>query len=108
VPDVNDVLDQELTSVGKDFYQVVPRLVALIFFTDGLKGGAGTGFGVYHSGGLESSFRPWKPNGVFTWEMSPIFVALIGLRARRLDRYLIQTDSMSSLKALKSRRPIDG
>jgi hypothetical protein len=104
VPDVNDVLDQELTSVGKDFYQVVPRLVALIFYTDGLKGGAGTGFGVYHSGGLESSFHPWKPNGVFTWEMSPIFVALIRIRARRRrpDRYLIQTDSMSSLKALQT------
>jgi hypothetical protein len=55
----------KLTS-GKDFYQMaVPRLVASetsrldassIFFTDASKGRAGTGFGVYHSGGPESSF----------------------------------------------------
>jgi hypothetical protein len=36
-----------------------------------------TGFGVYHSGGPESSFRIWEPSGVFTSEMSVIFVALI-------------------------------
>jgi hypothetical protein len=46
---VNDVMERELTSVGRDFYQmVVPRLVASetsgfdfssIFFTDGSKSG---------------------------------------------------------------------
>jgi hypothetical protein len=66
VPNVNDVVEQELTSVGRDFYQmVVLQLMASatpgldsssIFFTDGSKGGASTGFGVYHSGGHESSF----------------------------------------------------
>jgi hypothetical protein len=54
---------------------VVPRLVASgtsgfdsssIFFTDGSKGWAGTSFGVYHSGGLESSFCLREPGGVFT------------------------------------------
>jgi hypothetical protein len=63
---------------------VVPRLVASetsgfdsssIFFTDGSKGGVGTGFGVYHSGGPESSFRLKEPIGVFLSEMSVIFVA---------------------------------
>jgi hypothetical protein len=49
VPNVNDVVEQELDSVKKEFYQmVVPRLVAsttsgfdssTIFFTDGSKGG---------------------------------------------------------------------
>jgi hypothetical protein len=44
---------EELTSVEKNFYQMVVRpLVASttspsIYFTDGSKGGAGTGFGVY-------------------------------------------------------------
>jgi hypothetical protein len=83
VPNVNDVVKRELTSVGRDFYQmVVPRLVAFktsefdsssIFFTDGSKGGAGTGFGVYHSGGPESSFRLREPSGVFTSLMPAIF-----------------------------------
>jgi hypothetical protein len=60
VPNVNDVVEEELTSVGRDFYKMVmPRLMASVtsgfdfsslFFTDGLKGGTGTG--VYHSGDL--------------------------------------------------------
>jgi hypothetical protein len=83
---------------------VVPRLVAsetsgldssLIFFTDGSKGGVGASFGVYHSGVPESSFRLRKPSGVFTSEISVIFMALIQIRARRPDRYLIVTDSTS-------------
>jgi hypothetical protein len=99
VTSVNDVVEQELTYVGREFYQMlVPRLVASvtsgfksssIFFTDGSKGGAGTGFDVYHSGGLESSFRLREPSGVLTLEMTAIFVALIQKRARCLGRYLI-------------------
>jgi hypothetical protein len=82
VPNVNDVEEEELTSVGRDFQQMVmPRLMASvtsgfdfssIFFTDGLKGGAGTRFGVNHSGVLESSFRRREPSGVFTSEMTTI------------------------------------
>jgi hypothetical protein len=84
---------------------VVPRLVASatsgfnsssIFFTDGSKGGAGTSFDVYHSGGPESSFRLREPSVVFTSEMLAISVALIQIRVRRLGRYLILTDSISS------------
>jgi hypothetical protein len=61
---------------------VVPRLVASetsgfdalsIFFTDGSKNKAGTGFSVYHSGGPESSFSLREPSGEFTSEMSAIF-----------------------------------
>jgi hypothetical protein len=59
-----------------------------------------TGFGVYHSGGPESSIRLREPSGVFTSEMSAIFVTLIQIRARLPGRYLIVTESMSSLKAL--------
>jgi hypothetical protein len=83
IPNVNDVVERELTSVGRDFYQmVVPQLVALetsgfdsssIFFTDGSKGGAIAGFGVYHYGGSESSFYLREPGEVFTSEMSAIF-----------------------------------
>jgi hypothetical protein len=62
-------------------------------------GGAGAGFGVYHSGGPGSSFCLREPSEVFTSEMSAI-VALIQIRTRRLGRYLIVTDS--SLKALQT------
>jgi hypothetical protein len=73
VPNVNNVLERELTSVGRDFYQmVVPWLVASetsgfdsssIFFSDGSKGEAGTGLGVYRCDGPESSFRLREPIG---------------------------------------------
>jgi hypothetical protein len=107
---VNEVVEQELTSAGRDLYQiVVPQLEASatfgfdsssIFFTDGSKGGASAGFGVYHSGGPESSFRLREPSVVFTSEMSAICVALIQIRARRPGRQLSVTGSMSFLKAL--------
>jgi hypothetical protein len=67
VPNVNGVVERELTTFGRDFYQMmVPRLMAsetseidasLKFFTHGSKSGVGTGFGVHHSDGPESSFR---------------------------------------------------
>jgi hypothetical protein len=78
-----------------------------IFVTDVLKGGAGTGFGGYHSGCPESSFRLREPNGVFTFEMLTIFVALIQIGARRSAR-LILTVNMSSLKVLQTRRVAPG
>jgi hypothetical protein len=52
----------------------------------------GAGFGVYHSGGPESSFCLREPSGVFTSEMLVIHVALIQIRASRPGRYLIVTD----------------
>jgi hypothetical protein len=111
VPNVNDVVERELTSFGRDFYEV-PRLVGAwetsgfdsssIFLTEGLIGGADTGIGVYHFGGPESSFRFKEPSGVFTSEMSVIFVALIQIRARRSGRYLVVTDSMTFLRTLQT------
>jgi hypothetical protein len=63
-----------------------------IIFTDGSKGGAGTGFGVYHSGGPESSLRFREPSGMCTLEMSAIFEAVFQIMASRPGRYLILTD----------------
>jgi hypothetical protein len=55
-----------------------PFKVRYLKVENGLKKyGAGTGFGVYHSGSPESSFRLREPSRVFTSEMSAIFVALI-------------------------------
>jgi hypothetical protein len=101
VANVNNVLEQKLTSVEKDLYQmVVSQLVAsatsgfyssLIFFTDGSKSVPETRFCL--------TIR--ELSGVFTQET---FLALIEIRALRPGRYLILTDRMSSLKALWTRR----
>jgi hypothetical protein len=79
VPEINDEVERELCSISKDCYQtVVPSLVAslssgfessAIFFTDGSKGEAGTGFGVYQLKGGEINFRLREPSGVLTSEL---------------------------------------
>jgi hypothetical protein len=89
VPEVNDDVERELSSISRDYYQtIVPRLVAssrfessAIFFMDGSKGEAGTGFGVYQLNGGEISFHLREPSGVFTSELSAIFMALVQIRA---------------------------
>jgi hypothetical protein len=59
VPNVNDVVEQELTFVKKDFYQMeVPS--SSKFFTDGSKGDRD------HYGDPESSFYLRQPRGVFS------------------------------------------
>jgi hypothetical protein len=116
---VNEVVEQELTSAGRDLYQiVVPQLEASatsgfdsssIFFTDGSKGGASAGFGEYHYGGPESSFRLREPSVVFTSAMSAIFVVLIQIRARRPGRQLTVTGSMRPCRFyMKSKKLVGG
>jgi hypothetical protein len=46
--------------------------------------------------------------GVFTSQMSAIFVALIHIGAHFSGRYLILTNNMSSLKVLRTRRVTRG
>jgi hypothetical protein len=75
VPEVNDEVERELSSISKDCYQtLVPCLVTsvlssfeslVVFFTDGSKGEAGTGFGVYQLNRSEISFRLREPSGAF-------------------------------------------
>jgi hypothetical protein len=76
-----------VSSISKDCYQaIVPRLVgsvssrfesSTVFFTDGSKGEACTGLGVYQLNGGEIRYRLRKPSGVFTSELSAIFMALV-------------------------------
>jgi hypothetical protein len=104
IPNVNDVVDWESTSIEKDFEQMVPPWLVLsatlgfdsssIFFTDG-------SIGEYHFVGLESSFCFQEPSVGFTSEMSAIFVLLIQMMTRRPGRFLILTDNMSSLRPLQ-------
>jgi hypothetical protein len=113
-PEINDEVERELFSISKDFYQaVVPRLVAsvlsrfessAVFFTDGSRGEAGTGFGVYQLNGGEISYRLRKPIGVFTSELSAIFMALVQIGNHQPGEFIILSDSMSSLRALQTRK----
>jgi hypothetical protein len=106
VPNVNDVLERELTSVGRDFYQmVVPWLVAsetsgfdssLIFFSDGSKGEAVPVLVYIVLMVLSPAFV--LGNQLVKW--SVCFGDVGDFEALILDRYLIVTDSMDSLKAL--------
>jgi hypothetical protein len=91
---------------------VVPRLRASttlgfdfssLFFSDGSKGGRVPVL-VYFILVVSSPACGREPSGVFTSEMSATFVALIQIRSRPPGRYLIVTNSMSSLKALQTRR----
>jgi hypothetical protein len=87
MPEINDEVERELSSISKDCYQTVGhRLVAsvssrfessAVFFTDGSKGEAGIGFGVCQLNGGEISIRLREPSGVFTSELSAIFMALV-------------------------------
>jgi hypothetical protein len=107
-------LERELSSISKDLYQtVVPRLVAsvssmfessAVFFTDGSKDEAGTRFGVYQLNGGEISFRLQEPCGIFTSELSTIFMALVQIRDHHPGEFIILSDSMSSLRALQTRK----
>jgi ribonuclease HI len=111
-PEVNDEVECELSSIRRDCYvTVVPRLVAsvssrfessAVFFTDGSKGEAGTGFGVYQLNGGEISFRLQEPSGVFTSELSAIFMALVQIRDHHPGEFIIFSDSMSSVSALQT------
>jgi ribonuclease HI len=114
VPEVNDEVEREMFAISKDCYQtVVPRLVAsvssrfessVVFLTDGSKGEAGTGFGVYQLNGGEISFRLREPSRVFTSELSAIFMALVQIRDHHPGEFIFLSDSMSSLRALQTRK----
>jgi hypothetical protein len=90
VPEINNEVEREMSSISKDCYQtVVPSLFAsvllrfessAVFFTDGFKGETGTGFGVYKLNGGEISFRLREPSGIFTSELLAIFMALVQIR----------------------------
>jgi hypothetical protein len=72
-------VERELSSISKDCYQsVVPRPAtsvssrfesSAVFFRDGFKGETDNWFG------FEISYRLREPSGVFTSELSAIFMA---------------------------------
>jgi hypothetical protein len=62
-------------------------------------------FGVYQLNGGEISFRLREPSGVFTSELSAIFMALVQIRDHP-GEFIILSDTMSSLRALQTLRKI--
>jgi hypothetical protein len=110
VPEV----ERELSSISRVCYQmVVLRLVAsvsskfessVVLFTDGSKGEPGIGFRVYQLNGDEISLRLRQPSGVFTSELSAIFMASVQIGDHHSGEFIILSDSMSSLRALQTRK----
>jgi hypothetical protein len=114
VPEVNVEVERELSSISRDCYQtVVPRLVASVlsrfessaaFFTHGSKSEAGTRFGVRQLNGGEISFRLRKPSGVFTSDLSSIFMALVQIKDHHPGEFIILSGSISSLRATQTQK----
>jgi hypothetical protein len=52
----------------------------------------------------EISYRLREPSGVFTSELSAIFMALVRIRDHHPGEFIILSDSMSSLRALLTRK----
>jgi hypothetical protein len=74
-----------------------------VIFTDGSRMDGKTGFDVFHGENFEMGFRLVEPSGVFTAELTDIFYALEHIRNHSPVRYLILTDSLSSVQALQTR-----
>jgi hypothetical protein len=62
------------------------------------------GFAVHHSIGCNIGFWMRGPASVFTVELAVIHMAMDRIENETLGRYLILTDSMSSIRAMESRK----
>jgi ribonuclease HI len=62
------------------------------------------GFAVHHSIDCSIGFRMRGPTSVFAAELAAIRMAVDHIENEELGRYLILTDSMSSIRAMESRK----
>jgi ribonuclease HI len=114
VPDVLDEVKIQLAPHNKEEYHIVaPSIVSQatvsfdkssILFTDGSKNNGETGFGVYHFENYELGLRLREPSGVFTSELTAVLHALLHIKTHAPGKFLIMSDSMSSIAALQSQR----
>jgi ribonuclease HI len=74
-----------------------------IFYTDGSMRDDVAGFAV-HNRNYETEHQLAKPSSVFSAEISAIRMALEHIQICSRGRYLILSDSLSSLMAMRSRR----
>jgi hypothetical protein len=113
-PRVNRHMEVALSGVHADIYPIVARLelragIALIapsnlFYTDGSLMDGVAGFAVHHSIGCNIGFRMRESARVFTVKLTAIHMAMDHIENEALERYLILTESMSSIMAMESRK----
>jgi ribonuclease HI len=111
---VNRHLEVAHSGVHADMYPVVAPLelrtvIALfspsnLFYTDGSLMDGVAGFAVHHSMNCNIGFRMRGSASVFTVELAAIRMDMDHIENEALGRYLILTDSMSSIKAMESRK----
>jgi hypothetical protein len=75
-----------------------------LFYTDGSLMDGVAGFPVHHSIDCNIEFRMRGPASVFMAELAAIRMAMDHMENEALGRYLILTDSMSSIRAIESRK----
>jgi ribonuclease HI len=114
IPNVNSHMMATLANVSPALYSLVARNEfqagaeqfekSKILFTDGsLIDGSG-GFAVYHSENCKISFHLKSPTSVFTAELIAIYTALAHISFEQPGRFLIATDSLSSIRAMQSQK----
>jgi hypothetical protein len=113
-PRVNRHIKDALSGVDADMYPIVAPLelrtgIALfspsnLFYTDGSLMDGVAGFAVYHSTDCNIGFWMRRPTSVFTVELAAIRMAMDHIENEALERYLILTDSMTSIRAIESRK----
>jgi hypothetical protein len=72
-----------------------------LIFTDGSRSEEGTGFGIYVPGQQSFGYRLQEPSGVFNAEITALLTALHFAGSGQPGEFLILTDSLSSIEALR-------
>jgi ribonuclease HI len=113
-PLVDGHMEKKLTNVQEAMYSMVAPCELLtvtsgydpscIFYTDGVLIEGCAGFAVHQMGVGGFGHKIQSPAGVFTAELSALFTALRHIAIRPPERCLILTDSLSSIKAMLSRK----
>jgi hypothetical protein len=112
-PRVNRHMEVAFSGVHADMYPIVAPLelragIALfspsnLFYTDGSLMCGVAGFAVHHSVDCNIGFRMRGPASVLTAELAAIRMAIDHIENEALGKYLILTNSMSSIRAMESR-----
>jgi ribonuclease HI len=94
------VAPRELSVVTSEYVE------SAVFYTDGSLIEGGARFAVHRTGVGGFGFKLSSPAGVFSAELSALFMALRHIREviQPPERCLILTDSLSSIRAMLSRR----
>jgi hypothetical protein len=107
-------MEVALSGVHADMYSIVaPSLVlragialfssSNLFYTYGSLMDGVAGLALHHSIACKIGFWMRGPTSVFTAELAAIHMAMNHIENVALGRYLILTDSMSSIRAMESR-----